>query len=90
MDTIKAVEKRTKLYGMCRNVKPIEGFTECSGACRSGTRYNKATFQQAKVCDCCAVSETTPLVVPLECDTGFVLDLEISVPKTCSCQPCDQ
>lgn len=32
-------EKRGK-HGICRNVAPIDGLTECHGICESSTYYN--------------------------------------------------
>lgn len=84
------MEKSTKKYGMCRNLQPIRGFTECNGRCSSGTRYNKTNFKQSKKCDCCVVADWESITVPLTCDTGFVLDLVLNVPKACSCQLCDE
>lgn len=88
-ETTKLVVKPTKSHGMCRNMKPIRGFTECNGACSSGTKYNQKTYKQSKKCECCSVSTYDEINVPLTCDNGFELDLLINVPKACTCQPCD-
>lgn len=88
-DTVRMVEKNTKLYGMCRNAQPIIGYAECLGRCESGTRYNKANFKQTKVCDCCQVDEWNTVEVPLACDSGASLDVIINIPKSCKCLACD-
>lgn len=32
------------VHGYCVNKQPIQGFTQCSGACNSGSKYNKCKF----------------------------------------------
>lgn len=87
--TVGLVERTNQRYGICRNRKKIEGFTECHGACKSGTRFDRGTLQQTKHCACCQVAEYASITVPLDCDTGAKLDIVLNVPKSCTCLPCD-
>lgn len=89
-ETIKLIQKPTKLHGLCTNLAPIRGFTECNGACKSGTKYDQKTYKQSRQCECCSVATYDELNVPLKCANGFDLDLIISVPKSCTCQPCEE
>lgn len=87
--TIGLVEKKLDGHGLCVNSASIRGFTECNGACSSGTKYNKINFTQEKRCDCCSVESYDTIKVPVKCTDGHKDDISISVPKTCSCRPCD-
>lgn len=88
--TVGLVESTQKTHGKCVNSQPIRGFTECQGACNSGTKYNRSTMKQDKKCQCCSISKYEELKVPLKCADGSKQTISVSVPKTCSCQPCDQ
>lgn len=52
-------------------------------------RYDRNTFKQMRTCECCSVGSYDEINVNLKCDDGFSIDVLISVPKMCSCQPCD-
>lgn len=78
-----------KVHGKCSNAQPIRGLTECQGACSSGTIFNTQTFKQDKKCQCCMVANYMELKIPLICADGSIPTIPVSVPKTCSCQPCD-
>lgn len=84
------VETIKQPHGKCVNTQPIRGFTECHGACDSGTKYNRLTMKQDKKCLCCSVASSEDLKVPLECTDGTTQMTIVSVPKQCSCQPCDE
>lgn len=75
---------------MCKNIEPIRGFTECEGSCKSGTKYNRLTFNQDKVCDCCSPSDFNKLSVTLKCDDGHTYKKNISVPTECACSACEE
>lgn len=40
-------------------------------------------------CECCSVGSYDEINVNLKCDDGYSIDVLISVPKKCSCQPCE-
>lgn len=88
--TIGLVELTQEPHGKCVNSQPIRGFTECHGACNSGTKYNRLTMKQDKKCQCCSVSNYEELTVPVKCSDGSKQTIPLSVPKTCTCQPCDE
>lgn len=87
--TVGFVEKYMAGHGLCSNQNPIRSFTECNGACNSGTKFNKITFKHDKRCDCCSVKTYNKVVVPMKCPDGHTEDLSIDVPSTCACQRCD-
>lgn len=87
-ETIGLVETLKETHGKCINLKPIKGFTECHGTCNSGTKYNRKTLQQDKKCECCSISKYDEVMVPIKCEDGIHLTELISVPKSCTCQPC--
>lgn len=88
--TVGLVELNQEPHGKCVNIKPIRGFTECHGACNSGTKYNRYTMKQDKKCQCCSVSQYEELNIPVKCNDGTKQTVPISVPKTCTCQPCEE
>lgn len=67
----------------------IRGLTECHGSCDSGTKYNRNTMKQDKKCNCCSIASYDELKVPVKCSDGSKQMIAVSVPKTCSCQPCN-
>lgn len=86
--TIGLIELIIQPHGKCKNTQPIRGFTECSGACNSGTKFNRATLKQDKKCQCCSTGNYEEIKVPVKCIDGSKDIIPISVPKTCTCQPC--
>lgn len=88
--TIGLVEMTQGAHGKCVNTQAIRGFTECHGACNSGTKYNRLTMKQDKKCLCCSVANYEELKVPVKCNDGSKQIIPISVPKTCTCQPCEE
>lgn len=50
--TVGLVETTQNSHGKCVNIQPIRGFTECHGACNSGTKFNRLTMKQDKQCQC--------------------------------------
>lgn len=88
--TIGLVEMNQEPHGKCVNIHPIRGFTECHGACDSGTKYNRFTMKQDKKCLCCSVTNYDELKVPVKCTDGTKQTIPVSVPRTCSCQACDE
>lgn len=87
--TMGLIEKVQQPHGKCINIEPIRGFTECQGACNSGTKFNRLTFVHEKKCKCCSILNYVELKVAVKCDDGTKQVIPVSVPKTCSCQPCD-
>ncbi|XP_031619378.1 hemocytin isoform X2 [Contarinia nasturtii] len=88
--TIGLVEMNQQPHGQCINTEPIRGFTECHGACDSGTKYNRLTMKQDKKCLCCSVASSEELKIPVKCTDGFKQTIAVSVPKTCNCKPCEE
>lgn len=86
--TIGLIEVIIEPHGKCKNIQSIRGFTECSGACNSGTKFNRQTLKQDKKCHCCAIGNYEEIKVPVKCADGAKDVYPISVPKTCNCQPC--
>lgn len=90
MSTIGMVEQYVLEHGVCKNPLPVRGYTECSGACNSGTKYNRDNYKQMRKCLCCSVGVYEQLTVSLKCEDGAEAKQIISVPKSCSCQPCEE
>lgn len=88
--TIGMVDKFTLEHGFCTNSLAIRGYTECSGTCNSGTKYSHDNFKQKRLCQCCSVNVYEELTVTLKCKDDAEIQQIISVPKSCSCQPCDE
>lgn len=86
--TIGIIEISREPHGKCKNTQPIRGFTECSGACNSGTKFNRITMKQDKKCHCCSVANYEEIKVPVKCFDGTKDVVPVSVPKTCTCQNC--
>lgn len=38
--TVGILSERRGRHGLCRNIEPIDGLTECRGTCDSSTHYN--------------------------------------------------
>uniref|UniRef100_A0A1I8NWB1 Hemocytin n=1 Tax=Stomoxys calcitrans TaxID=35570 RepID=A0A1I8NWB1_STOCA len=74
--------------GFCINESPIQGFTECMGSCNSGSKYNKETFGQDKICQCCTIKSYKKISVQLTCEDGVKISKELEIPAACGCQPC--
>lgn len=87
--TVGMIELTIQPHGICKNTQPIRGFTECTGACSSSTKFNRSTRKQDKKCSCCSVDNYEELKVPVKCVDGTKDIVPVFVPKTCNCQPCD-
>lgn len=87
--TVGLIETTQKQHGKCKNIEPIRGFTECQGACQSGTKFNRLTLTHEKKCLCCSISNYAELKIPVKCEDGTKQTIPVSVPKTCSCRPCE-
>lgn len=86
--TVGLIEVTLEPHGKCKNTQSIRGFTECSGACNSGTKFNRLTLKQDKKCNCCSVGNYDELKVSVKCIDGTRDVIPVSVPKSCTCQPC--
>ncbi|XP_044578140.1 hemocytin isoform X1 [Cotesia glomerata] len=80
-------EKRGK-HGICRNVAPIDGLTECHGICESSTHYNPVSWVQETNCQCCQPIELKELIVNIVCEDGKLFLKRIQVPTACACNGC--
>lgn len=81
--------KQTKVgHGPCVNKEQISNFTECKGGCNSGTRWNTKLNIQEKFCTCCQMKTEKEINIQLTCDDGFKFTKPVSVPTSCSCNPC--
>lgn len=89
-ETVGLVEVEKGIHGQCINKQPIRGFTECHGSCDSGTKYNRITLKQDKRCHCCSIASYDELKIPVNCVDEATFEIFVSVPKTCSCKPCDE
>lgn len=89
--TVGLVELVQPPHGKCVNTQAIRGFAECHGQCGdSGTKFNRLTLKQDKKCQCCSVSSYEELKVPVKCTDGYKQTISVSVPKSCTCQSCDE
>uniref|UniRef100_A0A1I8MML0 Hemocytin n=2 Tax=Musca domestica TaxID=7370 RepID=A0A1I8MML0_MUSDO len=75
-------------HGICINEKPIQGFTECMGSCNSGSKYNRETLLQDKICHCCNIKSYKSITVELTCEDGTKISKQLEIPSACGCQPC--
>lgn len=88
MDTVQMIKKIVPVHGICTNKYSVPKFMECYGTCNSGTKYNKATGSFDKNCECCSIKELTNIPVELTCLDNYKLNIDVAVPKVCSCSPC--
>ncbi|XP_030375562.1 hemocytin [Scaptodrosophila lebanonensis] len=75
-------------HGVCVNAEPIKGFTDCVGACNSGSKYNTLTDEHEKFCHCCSIKSYKPISVQMICEDGFKFEQRHEVPSACGCAPC--
>ncbi|XP_046603352.1 hemocytin isoform X1 [Neodiprion virginianus] len=87
-DTAGIVKLRRGKHGLCQNIGPIEGLTECRGNCDSSTFFNTLTLQQESNCHCCSPKEYKGLIVELFCEDGKTVTTQLAIPKSCTCESC--
>ncbi|XP_036327445.1 hemocytin-like [Rhagoletis pomonella] len=86
--TVELIEIVQPGVGKCVNKAPIQGFTDCEGACSSGSKYNKDSATHEKHCHCCSIKSWKAVTVPLICENGSKLEKKVDVPASCGCSPC--
>ncbi|SPP76371.1 hemocytin [Drosophila guanche] len=77
-------------HGICVNAEPIKGFTDCQGACSSGSKYNRITDMHEKFCTCCSIKSYQPISVKMVCQDGHTYSQRHEVPANCGCSPCSE
>ncbi|KAH8249445.1 hypothetical protein KR032_009614, partial [Drosophila birchii] len=86
--TLSMIMFEDKDHGACHNEQPIEGLTQCEGACNSAFKYNPLLNKFQDSCTCCAATGLRKLVVKIICGDGSQLDHALEVPTGCKCEPC--
>ncbi|XP_016844891.1 hemocytin [Nasonia vitripennis] len=81
------VEKKGS-HGICKNLKPIVGLTECHGHCNSSTHFNIKTWEQVVDCTCCKPVDYRKINVELTCEDGKKFKKILTVPSVCMCEGC--
>ena len=87
--TVGIISAQRAAHGNCINKEPIKGLTECVGSCSSSTMFNFEMSAHQSVCTCCQVMQYESLIVPLECEDGYIYKKQIPVPSVCGCQGCN-
>jgi len=64
-------------HGSCVNAEPIQGFTDCEGACSSGSKYNTLTDMHEKYCTCCSIKSYHPISVKMICEDGHTFTQKV-------------
>ncbi|KOX75564.1 Hemocytin [Melipona quadrifasciata] len=75
-------------HGVCKNLEPIDGVTECRGKCESTTYFDTDNWNQVTNCQCCQPTEFKPLTVELTCESYRTFKKQIAVPVSCTCSAC--
>ncbi|CAD7005484.1 unnamed protein product [Ceratitis capitata] len=88
--TVEIIEVTEPGKDKCINKEPIQGFTDCDGACSSGSKYNKVSGSHEKHCHCCSITGWKSVTVPLVCANGSKIVSKVDVPSSCGCKPCDE
>ncbi|KAK2585761.1 hypothetical protein KPH14_010370 [Odynerus spinipes] len=87
-ETIGILTERHSIHGLCKNLEPIEGITNCLGTCQSATYFDKETWGQSSDCKCCQPIEYRDLIVELTCESGEKIKKQVGTPLSCSCNTC--
>ncbi|KAH8270632.1 hypothetical protein KR018_012544 [Drosophila ironensis] len=77
-------------HGVCVNAEPIKGFTDCQGACSSGSKYNTLTDMHEKFCTCCSIKSFKAISVKMICEDGHTYNQKHDVPSNCGCSMCSE
>ncbi|XP_043601962.1 hemocytin isoform X2 [Bombus pyrosoma] len=75
-------------HGICKNLEPIDGVTECRGKCESTTYFDTENWNQVANCKCCQPTEYKSLVVELTCENYRTFKKQVAVPVSCTCSAC--
>nr|XP_014086275.2 hemocytin [Bactrocera oleae] len=86
--TLEIIEIVQPGMGKCINKEAIQGFTDCDGACPSGSKYSKESGTHEKHCRCCSITGWKSVAVPLICENGSKIVKKVDVPSSCGCSPC--
>ncbi len=87
-DTIGYVVHQSPLHGRCVNAQAVEGLSECSGLCQSGTVHEAGLVDPSSNCQCCQADTTEELAVSLQCEDGTTWTRILQIATSCSCQRC--
>ncbi|XP_012135564.1 hemolectin [Megachile rotundata] len=87
-NTIGMFSVKHRLHGYCKNVQPVEGITECRGACESTSYFDTENWSQVVNCQCCQPTEYRGLIIELMCEDYKMLKKQVAVPVSCSCSEC--
>ncbi|XP_010223541.1 PREDICTED: von Willebrand factor [Tinamus guttatus] len=60
--------------------------SHCEGKCGSNTRYSIQMGKWEDVCSCCTATQTTMVMVPLQCANGTVVQHYIPSASQCECR----
>ncbi|CAK9818181.1 SSPO [Anthophora quadrimaculata] len=87
-NTIGMFNVKHRIHGICKNLAPIEGVTECRGKCESTTYFDSDNWRQTVNCQCCQPTEYTGLVVELTCENSKIFKKQVAIPASCTCSTC--
>ncbi|KAL2713296.1 hemocytin [Vespula squamosa] len=87
-DTIGILIEKHRAFGICKNLEPIEGITNCVGTCHSKTYFDKETWTQSSDCNCCQPKEYRDSMIELTCENGEKISKQVILPISCSCDSC--
>nr|XP_034190302.1 hemocytin [Osmia lignaria] len=77
-----------RIHGVCKNLQPIEGITECRGACESTSYFDIDNWSQVLNCQCCQPTKYRGLIIELTCEDSKVLKKQVPQPVSCTCSAC--
>ncbi|XP_026667953.1 hemocytin isoform X2 [Ceratina calcarata] len=87
-ETIGMFSMRTRAHGLCKNLEPVEGVTECHGKCKSTSYFDVENWSPVVDCQCCQPTEHKGLIVELTCDDYKKYKKQVVVPVSCTCSAC--
>ncbi|XP_043682227.1 hemocytin isoform X2 [Vespula pensylvanica] len=87
-DTIGILIEKHRELGICKNLEPIEGITNCVGTCPSKTYFDEETWTQSSDCNCCQPKEYRDSTIELTCENGKKISKRVFLPISCSCDTC--
>ncbi|EDW29183.1 GL18548 [Drosophila persimilis] len=88
--TVRLIRYKSQDHGQCFNEQPIQGVTQCDGACDSAFKYNPLLIKFEDKCSCCAATGLRTVLVKVKCADGNYLEQSLEVPTGCSCEPCNK
>ncbi|XP_013803060.1 von Willebrand factor [Apteryx mantelli] len=69
----------------CMTEKEVP-ISHCEGKCGSNTRYSIQRGQWEDMCSCCTATQTTTVMIPLQCANGTVVQHYIPSASQCECR----